>query len=81
MKQCDTPPNIDNAEKRVIQSGYKVSYTCNSGYDLANPSYQTLVCRDGAWIGTWPTCGKFISFTIFGCKMIFFPLARMTLNI
>lgn len=56
VKQCDNPPNIDNAEKRVIQSGYKVSYTCNSGYDLANPSYQTLVCRDGAWIGTWPTC-------------------------
>lgn len=53
-KQCDTPPNIDNAEKS--QSGNSVSYTCNSGYDLANPSHKTLVCRDGAWIGTWPTC-------------------------
>ena len=49
-------PDIANAE--YTGSGIEVTYRCNPEYRMENPGNNKLVCRDGQWTGTWPSCGK-----------------------
>jgi len=67
---CDSPPDVPHSEygfghqelstTKVSQppEGQSVYYICHSGYTLADPEASQLICSQGEWKGSVPSCGK-----------------------
>ncbi|XP_064604947.1 limulus clotting factor C-like [Liolophura sinensis] len=56
VRSCGEPPNLHNGryEGTNWAEGGRVRYYCNDRWTLSGDS--SLVCRDGTWTGTAPSC-------------------------
>lgn len=59
VKSCGNPPNVPNGkfEGSTFVEGSQVNFYCNKGYMMTGDAF--LVCRNGRWAGTLPTCSKY----------------------
>lgn len=67
VRLCGMPPEVPNSHvsynqlsipvgKIDVMDGQAVNYVCEDGYTLVDSAANKLICRNGEWDGSLPTC-------------------------